>query len=247
MPETGKLWPCLAGTDGSALPDRVRLWVARLQANPKELAEPWSMLSAEERERANRFAFERDRVRFVMARAVLRTLLGSRLGLSPNKVEFTYSTTGKPSLGGDLARLELQFNLAHSADLALFAATDRGAVGVDVEQIRPMPDMSDVSERFFSAHECDELKKLPVEARVELFFRIWTRKEAWLKATGEGITGPLRSVEVLPGAGGGAMSAVTAVASAGMRLQLYDLAPAPGFVGALAITLENSTASPVYA
>jgi 4'-phosphopantetheinyl transferase len=118
----------------------------------------WSTLSREEQERADRFLHEHERARFVAARGVLRVILSSCLGVEPPSVEFRYSAKGKPSLGGDWAQSGLQFNLAHSGDLAVFSVVRHGFVGVDVEQIRPVPDLLGLTERFFSARECAELK-----------------------------------------------------------------------------------------
>ncbi len=227
------LWPCTP-TDACPMPGDVRVWAAWLDMPGEEMTGFWSSLSTPERERASRFTLERERARFVAARGLLRVLLGSCLGTEPHKIEFTYSAKGKPSLGGEFTRSGLQFNLAHSGGLSVFAVARQAAVGVDVEQIRPVPDLSALIERFLSARECAELKKLSGQEQTLSFFRLWTRKEAWLKATGEGITRSLASIEVLGAPGDRELYGASHDGSGQTRLCLLDLEPAPGFLGALA-------------
>ncbi len=234
MPVDEHLWAC-APTGSPFAHDDVQVWGAWLDVRSGEMSGLWSSLSPEERERAGRFALERDRVRFVAARGSLRAILGSCLGTEPRKIEFAYSAKGKPLLAGDLTRSGLQFNLAHSGGLGIFAVARHGAVGVDVEQVRAVPDLTGLIERFFSARECAEIGKLSGEAQAMAFFRIWTRKEAWLKATGEGITGSPQSIDIL-----GPPVEEEGCGAPGDRLRdarfsLHDLQPAPGFVGALAV------------
>jgi 4'-phosphopantetheinyl transferase len=229
-----KLWLC-APTEPHRLPNGVRVWAAWLDVDGAALSRFRSALTDHERERAGRFAIERDRARFVAARGFLRTILASCLGTEPQRVELSYSSRGKPSLTGDCARSGMQFNLAHSGNLAVFAVAPHRIVGVDVEQVRPVPDLAELAARFFSTHECAAITKLAGQEQVLTFFRIWTRKEAWLKATGEGITGDLKAIEVLnpprvERAGGGPPAPL-----GGVPLCLYDFTPAPAFLGALAV------------
>jgi 4'-phosphopantetheinyl transferase len=232
-----KLWSC-APTASGLLPGEVEVWAAWLDLNAEEAAALWTILSREEQERARRFASERDRGRFAAARGLLRTILGNRLSIEPRGIEFGYSANGKPFLMGGFAGTGLQFNLSHSGGLAVFALGRRGLVGVDVEQVRPVPNLSPLAERFFSAREYAEIQRLSGEEAQRGFFRIWTRKEAWLKATGQGITGPLKSVEVLGSSGDVEVRAEPRDGTGEQRLRLYDLAPAPGFVGALAVSSQ---------
>jgi 4'-phosphopantetheinyl transferase len=216
--------------------DDVQVWAAWLDVQSEEMPGLWSSLSPDERARAGRFAQESDRVRFVAARGLLRAILGSCLGTERRKIEFAYSAKGKPLLTGDFTRSGLQFNLAHSGGLGVFAVARHGAVGVDVEQVRAVPDLSGLTERFFSARECAEIGKLSGEAQTMAFFRIWTRKEAWLKTTGEGITGSPQSIEVLGPPGEEELCGAPQDGSRNTRFSLHDLQPAPGFLGALAVT-----------
>ena len=234
MPGTEKLWSC-APADPCLLPPDVQVWAAWLDLPGEGISGFWSTLSIGERERAARFASERERARFVAARGLLRTILGTSLGAAPQSVEFLYGAKGKPSLGGALARSGLQFNLAHSGGLAVFAVARDRPVGVDVEQLRPMPDLSELIDRYFSASECAEMKSLAEDEGLRGFFKIWTRKEALLKATGEGITGLPGAVDVLGPSGTEKMCGGPQDGPPGPRLRLQDLAPAPGFLGALAV------------
>ena len=237
MPGNEKPWPCTL-IQSRHLPEDALVWAAWLDVACERAVGFRSTLSSQERERAARFASERDRARFVAARGFLREILGACLSAEPQSVEFTYSPKGKPSLGGAFARTGLQFNLAHSGGLAVFAVARHGVVGVDVEQIRPVPDLSALIERFFSAGECAQIKRLPEEEQVLRFFKIWTRKEAWLKATGEGLTDLLKSIEVLGPAGEGKLGGGPQAGLQGTRLRLHDMAPVPGYVGALAVTIQ---------
>jgi 4'-phosphopantetheinyl transferase len=228
-----KLWSCTP-TGSCLLPSGIQVWAAWLDATGDETAGFWSTLSSEERERASRIARERDRARFIAARGLLRAILGSCLSVEPKRLEFVYSARGKPSLGGDFASSVLEFNLAHSCGLVLVAVARRGLVGIDVEKIRPIPDLCALSQRFFSPRECAEIERLSGEEATKVFLTIWTRKEAWLKATGEGITGLPTSIDVLGTPGDGNTYGGPQAGSSVTELCLRDLAPAPGFLGALA-------------
>jgi len=235
MPGTRKLWSCTP-TDSRLLRRDLQVWAAWLDVTGDGSTKFWSTLSNQERDRAARLASECERTRFVAARGLLRVLLGSSLSADPQSLEFLYSTKGKPSLGGAYARSGLQFNLAHSRGLAVFAVVRDRIVGVDVEQLRPIPDLSDLIKRYLSPGECAELKRLSGDAELRGFLPIWTRKEAWLKATGEGITELLGKIDVLGPSGTEKTCGEPQDGSPTQRLRLYDLAPAPGFLGALAVS-----------
>jgi 4'-phosphopantetheinyl transferase len=159
-----------------------------------------SALSPDEMARADRFHFVNDRNRFVVARGLLRELLGNYLQQNPASLSFSYGQHGKPSLSGEYAASELCFNLSHSAGLAVYAIARGRNLGIDVEHIRPESAGDEIAERYFSAREASDLRTLPPEAKVEGFFHCWTRKEAYLKATGMGLQIPLESfaVSLLP-------------------------------------------------
>lgn len=225
-------WPRAAV---NRLPDAgvVEVWAVALDPESRRIAPLAKLLSSDEQERARAYKFPRLRDRYTVARGQLRRLLGEYLHRDPVHLEFDYSPRGKPSLKG---AGELHFNLAHSDELALIAVTCGVPVGVDVERIRPMPDAEGIAERFFSARELTALRGVPVELRDAAFFRLWSRKEAWLKATGDGIAESLSKIEVafLPDEPARVL-AIAGDAAAGEAWSLASLEPAAGFTGALAI------------
>jgi 4'-phosphopantetheinyl transferase len=174
------------------------VWRAKLDHADAEVESLALHLDADECDRASRFHFDRDRRRFIVARAVLRLLIGQYTGAAPGQVAFVYGRHGKPHLacGG-----ELDFSIAHSSDAALFAFTSGAPVGVDIEHVRPI-EHEDMAERFFSPSECEALRALAPELRLQAFFACWTRKEAYIKGLGEGLSIPLDrfSVSVDPDA-----------------------------------------------
>jgi 4'-phosphopantetheinyl transferase len=144
-------------------------------------------MSHDERVRAERFRFERDRRRFRATRQTLRWILGSYCGCSPESIRFGYGRAGKPHLVGS----ELGFNLSHSGGRALLAVVSRGAVGIDLEEVRPIGDPLGIAEHYFSPIELAELKRISLRSPSLLrhaFFQCWTRKEAYLKASGAGLS-----------------------------------------------------------
>ncbi|MEF0940978.1 4'-phosphopantetheinyl transferase family protein [Rhizobium sp. BR 362] len=173
--------------------DLIDVWTWSLDAPPSSVKEFAALLSAEELTRAQRFVRERDGQRFIVARGRLRSILGQYLRLPPQKVDFTYNDYGKPAVA--LADgSPLHFNLSHSADLAALAISDHYELGIDIEEIRFLKE--DIAGRFFSHKECLILRALPPEAYLEGFYRCWTRKEAFVKAHGEGLSLPLDSFDV---------------------------------------------------
>jgi 4'-phosphopantetheinyl transferase len=176
--------------------DEIHVWHAALDREEKVLGRLESRLSQEEKARADRFHFVNDRNRFVAARGLLRELLGKYLHQAPTGLEFSYGEHGKPSLSGGNASSGLCFNLSHSAGLVVYAIAKERNLGIDVEHVRPESAGDDIAERYFSSREVSDLRTLPPEARVEGFFHCWTRKEAYLKATGMGLQIPLDSFAV---------------------------------------------------
>lgn len=181
--------------------DEIHVWSAALDRDEKILGHLESTLSLDEKARADRFHFMNDRNRFVAARGFLRELLGKYLQQGPASLEFSYGKHGKPFLSGGNASSELCFNVSHSAGLAVYAIARERNLGIDVEHIRAESAGQDIARRYFSKREVSDLQTLPPEARVEGFFHCWTRKEAYLKATGMGLQIALDSfsVSVLPG------------------------------------------------
>ena len=215
--------------------EEVHVWCAALDGMVCELTPLAETLSACERKRAERFQFDRDRTRFIARRGLLRALLGRYLRADPAQIEFCYEARGKPSPVGNVAGEVIHFNLSHSDGLALFAFTRTHALGVDVERVRPIPEMDQVTARFFSERENVMLNALTAEQRIEAFFNCWTRKEAYLKATGEGIADALPQIEVTLAPGKPAqLLNVSGDLQAGSHWSLLPLSPAAGFVAAIA-------------
>jgi 4'-phosphopantetheinyl transferase len=217
----------------------VHVWAVPLDPAPEQIASLATVLSTDELERAEKFRFPQLRNRYVVARGSLRMLLGRYLQRDPAVLEFSYSSRGKPALKGQGAE-PLHFNLAHSHELALIAVTRAAPVGVDVERIRPMRDADRIAERFFSAREAEAFRKVPAAEQDAAFFSLWTRKEAWLKATGDGISESLSKFEVtfLPAAEPRVL-AIAGDPAAGAAWSLCALKPACGFIGALAVECRS--------
>lgn len=179
--------------------DEVHVWRARLE-NDEDVSRLEPILSDDEIRRANRFRFAEHRRRFVIARGCLRQLLAGYLQIDARELLFIYSAEGKPSL--DVRHeSDLLFNVSHSGEIAGFAFALRRTLGIDVELIRRDVDVEEIPKRFFSAAEQVALDTLEGEHKVQGFFRCWTRKEAYVKAVGSGLSLPLRDFDVslMPG------------------------------------------------
>ncbi len=205
------------------------VWRAHLNCDEAVLHRLEATLTSDEKARASCFHFPRDRNSFVAARGVLRELLGRYLGRAPANLEFDYGPQGKPSLRAEFHERLVQFNVSHSHSLALFAFAVGRNLGVDVELIRPEFAADEIAERYFSPREVMELRGLPPSLRVEAFFLCWTRKEAYIKARGEGLHIPLASfhVSLTPGQPERLESADS------LHWSLHSLRPDPRYVGAL--------------
>src|SRR5947207_5614145 len=218
--------------------DEIHSWCARLDVPPEASARFHATLSPDERNRSARFRFERDRQRFVVARGVLRDLLGRYLQTEPGQISFVYNRFGKPDLAPEFGN-PLKFNLSHSAGLALVAIATASNVGVDLEYVRVQSDYADIARHFFSAAEVDYLTAVPSHLYAEAFFSCWTKKEAYLKACGEGLAIPLNSFSVPLTTHPMDTPVDLYVASQPIvppkRWSLYTLRPAPGYAGALEI------------
>src|SRR6266496_2442612 len=166
------------------MPDRpllgtsdVHIWRVSLDQPRATIQQLRQLLSLDEQARADRFYFESDREHFVVARGCLRTLLARYLEIAPTKIQFSYAPHGKPGLATPTSLAQpLNFNLAHSAGFALYAFTQVGEIGVDLEHVRPELTGDDIARRFFSKSEVARLTKLPADVRQEAFFNCWTRK-----------------------------------------------------------------------
>lgn len=219
-----------------ALPDdEVQLWRIELDAIGSQEARWQKLLSADEQTRAARFHFARDRRRFAAGRAVLRVILASYLATDPTALNFAYSAKEKPSLAAEQAGAGLMFNVSHSGGIALLAFARGREVGIDIEHVRSDFDLEAIARRFFSAREQSELFALPPEARVEAFFRCWTRKEAYIKATGDGLSLPLSQFDVSLSDEANALLATRPDAAEAACWQLEHVRAGAGFVAAVCV------------
>jgi 4'-phosphopantetheinyl transferase len=196
-------------------------------------------LDVYELDRAARFHFSRHRESFVLTHVVLRHVLGRYLNLHPSSVRFSYGPRGKPALA---PTTNLQFNMSHSASMAVIALTTDCQIGVDIEQIRPVTNMEQLAERFFCLEEAAEIISLPVVRREQAFFSCWTRKEAYIKAIGTGLSTPLNAfrVRVQPDAPAHFLHIQNETAAA-EEWTLHDLQLAPNY--AAAVTYQDQQRS----
>jgi 4'-phosphopantetheinyl transferase len=198
------------------------------------------MLSSDERRRKEAYHLERHKELFTLGRGLLRILLGRYLDRSPSSIKIEYSPYGKPYLQ-NIFRLGLSFNLAHSSDLAVYAFGLDRQIGVDVECVRELPDAQSIARRFFTEEEYRDLQALPEDTRLTGFYNCWTRKEAYLKAIGKGLSVPLQAfrVSLIPG------QAAALLDLKGQRCpmpfcRLVHLEPQLGYIGALAVASPSA-------
>jgi 4'-phosphopantetheinyl transferase len=215
----------------------VHLWIVRLEAGENNFARSLAVLSPEETARAERFHFDRHRRAFVLGRAALRFLLASYLDMDAAVIQFVYGPQGKPALAPMLKNgpCSLRFNASHSGDLAAYTFTSGCEIGVDVERYRELPDLENIARRFFSPEEAAELLELSANDKASGFFNCWTRKEAYIKAMGGGLSIPLDSfrVTLVPGAAA-RMVSLDGSNDAARHWTLYHFTPAPHYAGAIA-------------
>jgi len=193
-------WSSLQGSKRELNAAEVHVWHALLEERLSPALE--LILSEDERIRANRFHFPRDRNHFIVARGLLRTILSSYLNVAPADLKFHYGEKGKPAIIRTGEENRLEFNISHSHGRALFAFSRDRVVGVDLEFIRDEFAGEDIAEQFFSRAEVAALNSLSQDVKSQAFFNCWTRKEAYIKACGNGLSMPLNEfdVSVVPGA-----------------------------------------------
>lgn len=220
----------------------VHVWRASLEPGAQTLRRLRELLSADERQRADRFHFQRDREHFVAARGGLREILGRYTGAPPQSLRFSYDSYGKPSLSVEAGVAPPRFNVSHSGGLALYAVTDGRDVGVDIERVREDFAGLDIAERFFSPDEVATLSALPIGERAAAFFDCWTRKEAYIKARGLGLSHPLHlfTVSLAPGHPAALLRTDDDPQEAA-RWSLVELFPGEGYRAALALEGEVSS------
>lgn len=217
-------------------PGEIHLWRIPLSGEAGTgFEEKVRLLSGDERHRMARYRFDVHRRRFALRRGALRIVLGLYLARTPDSIVFEYSSRGKPAVAGGPEEVRPSFNLSDSEDLAILGVTLDGKLGVDVERLRPLRDMEALARRYFSAAEQAEYGGLDPSERMEAFYSCWTRKEAWLKAKGEGLAVDLRSFDVTlsPGRPAKLLDTRDPAEEPG-RWSLHAFEPRPGFVAAAA-------------
>jgi 4'-phosphopantetheinyl transferase len=208
--------------------DEVHVWRAALDVTDERVEVLTTFLNAAECERAERLVHDVHRQRFVVARGTMRHLIGQYLGVEPGAVEFNYGEYGKPFVEGE----GLRFNISHSHELAFYAVAHEREVGIDVEHPRPKVAHDKIAERFFALEEIEALSELPEVERLAAFYNIWTRKEAYLKARGDGITAGLDTFSVSLGEKAELLRSDEGRAEVA-RWRLRALAPGSDYVAAL--------------
>jgi 4'-phosphopantetheinyl transferase len=216
-------------------PDDVDVWRVSLRIKLKEIESLQQLLSPDERTKASRFHFQQDRQDFIAARGFLRLLLGRYLDVEAQRIRLVYNTYGKPGLADEFASARLCFNVSHSDEFALFAFTRDREIGIDIERIRREVATERIAEGTFARDEVVALRSLPSEMQIEAFFRCWTRKEAFVKARGQGLSIPLdRFVVTLRAQDPVAVISIDGDPRAARAWSLRELPSCAGYVAALA-------------
>jgi 4'-phosphopantetheinyl transferase len=226
----------LIRADPSSLLDgEVHVWCLSLDRPPDETALLFSLLSRDEKARAERFTFQEHRDQYAVGRGLLRTLLSGYLGEEPSRIAFAYGPQGKPSLAGADGGSSVEFNLSHSGGAAVYAFSRGRRLGIDVERVRPFPDEEAFADRFFSPAESSLVRSLSEGRKQAAFFTIWTCKEAILKALGDGLARHLSQTEVLLSEGRPVQLArIDGDPARAALWRLKTFAPVPGYRAALA-------------
>jgi 4'-phosphopantetheinyl transferase len=214
---------------------QIELWTIRFSASAAVVATLEQVLSPEERDRANRFRFQHLRDAYIVGRGGLRQILSLHLGQAPAAIPLVVGKRGKPRVSGP-GSSQVQFNVSHSGEFALMAISLEGLeLGVDIEKHRPLPDLFDIARRYFCPEELAELKSVSSDRQEESFFLCWTRKEAYIKAIGEGLHAPLDrfQVSLKPGELARFLH-VDHDAGEALRWSLHDLNTPAGYSAALA-------------
>jgi 4'-phosphopantetheinyl transferase len=215
--------------------DEVHIWRVVLTKTASEVESLRELLTDDEQRRAESFHFSRDRSHFIVARGILRKILGLYLRRSPESLRFSYTPFGKPDLQEAVGLETPRFNLTHAGVVALYAVTRGREVGIDVEYVRADIECEQIAGHFFSQSEVEVLRSLPQDSRARAFFNCWTRKEAYIKARGEGLSLPLDEFDVSLSPGEPAALLRASDAREVARWSLRELTLAPEYVAALAV------------
>ncbi len=233
-------WP-FPPTDLSLSGDDIHLWCVCLQQSDAIVAQMAKVLSADELKRAKRFHFQKHRDRFIVAHALLRKLLSDYTKTELRRIVFAFSKNGKPCLLEKPGRKKIGFNLSHSKDYALIGFAHERAIGVDLEYIRDITDMAKVAEHVFSKNEISYWHTFSEIEKKEAFYKFWTRKEAYLKAVGEGFTSAVNTIDVSVHPFKESTTLVSGKYSENQnRWTVRDLKPLSGFAAAFAVAGDKA-------
>jgi 4'-phosphopantetheinyl transferase len=231
---------CPAITEELIYSNQVHVWSVSLDLSLIQSENLAGILSTDELARAGRFHFERDQKRFIVARGILRKILGRYLEKDPHELRFEYTTHGKPVLAKNTGYDTLRFNLSHSGEFALYAITRGRNIGIDIERVRYDLDVMQIAKSYFSQGEFSSLGTVHKNKRPEAFFQYWTRKEAFVKGMGEGISFPMEQCDV---------SLLSGRSLSPIRLPRdyresdcwygQDLFPSRGYAAAIAVEEDN--------
>lgn len=226
----------LSSTQLSLSQANVHVWSANQDEPIYPMEQLWQTLSIDEQQRAARFYFERDRRRFVVGRGLLRAILGRYAHIEAGEVCFEYGLRGKPALAEANGADMLKFNVSHSNGYILCAITSQREIGVDIEHVHVVPEADTIAERFFSPSENEVFRQLPASEKQVAFFNCWTRKEAYIKATGDGLSRPLDqfSVSFVPEEPARMLRCYDMPEEV-HRWSFYALHPALGYIAALCV------------
>lgn len=213
----------------------IHIWRAFLDTPDRSVQEFKQSLSTEERARAERFSFDRDGNRFIAAHGILRLILAYYLDVDPCEIKFCFEKNGKPILKNAFGETGIQFNLSHSEGLALYVFTRDRKVGVDVECIRKIDEMEQIVEQFFSSKERAFFGALPIGRKQATFFNWWTRKEAFAKATGDGLLHSPCVFDAMLDGGISADLVGMAEDTQAREWSIWDVSLAEGFVGTVVV------------
>jgi 4'-phosphopantetheinyl transferase len=239
MPPLACPWPS-SPREPRLAPGEVHLWCTPLDLPAARIEALLPLLAPDERGRADRFRSGQLRDRFIAGRGLLRTILSRYLQTAPADMRFEYEPHGKPVLVRSAAQPEISFNVSHSHGLTLIAVAAGLAIGVDLEQVRPVHNLARLVERFFAPEERRQWDGLGEASRPLAFFYGWTRKEAWLKATGSGLSFPLDQFCVsLAPAGPARLISIRGSSAGTAAWQLHSCEPCPGYVAALAVRADR--------
>jgi 4'-phosphopantetheinyl transferase len=216
--------------------DEVHLWRACTDQSAPVFHLLAQTLSNDERARSERYYFERDRKRYIVGRGILRMILSSYLQTNPRSIKFRYSSYGKPILDGTRAIKNLDFNVSHSAGLAIYAVVRNKSIGIDLEKIQPILEAEQITKNLFSHDESEIFHWLPKQAKTEAFINCWTRKEAYLKARGRGLSLALDQITVsfMPGEPARLLRVENDLQET-TRWSISAFSPASGYAAALAV------------